>query len=107
MNNHLQLNPGDSRALYLGAQVLIRAGEKQEAVKWMEKSLTIDPDEPSVYYNAACLSALMGNSEDAINYFEFAIGAGYVSKEWIENDSDLDLIRDHPKFIEISQMLEA
>ncbi len=107
VKNHLELNPGDSRALYLGAQVLIRAGEKQEAVKWMEKSLTIDPDEPSVYYNAACLSALMGNIEDAINYFEFAIGAGYVSKEWIDNDSDLDLIRDHPKFIEISQMLDV
>ena len=106
VKNHLELNPGDSRALYLGAQVLIRAGEKQEAVKWMEKSLTIDPDEPSVYYNAACISSLMGNIEDAINYFEFAIGAGYVSKEWIENDSDLDLIRDHPKFIKISQMLE-
>ncbi len=106
VKNHLQLNPGDSRALYLGAQVLIRAGENQEAVEWMQKSLTIDPDEPSVYYNAACISALMGNVEDAINYFEFAIGAGYVSKEWIENDSDLDLIRDHPKFIKISQMLE-
>ena len=106
VKNHLELNPGDSRALYLGAQVLIRAGEKQEAVKWMEKSLTIDPDEPSVYYNAACISSLMGNIEDAINFFEFAIGAGYVSKEWIENDSDLDLIRDHPKFIKISQMLE-
>ncbi|WP_299878576.1 tetratricopeptide repeat protein [uncultured Cocleimonas sp.] len=107
VKNHLLLNPGDSRALYLGAQVLIRAGEKEEAVNWMGKSLTIDPDEPSVYYNAACLSSLMGNIEDAIKYFEFAIGAGYVSKEWIENDSDLDLIRDHPKFIEISQMLEA
>jgi len=104
--NHLELNPGDSRALYLGAQVLIRAGEKQEAVKWMEKSLTIDPDEPSVYYNAACISALLGNIEDAINYFEFAIGAGYVSKEWIDNDSDLDLVRDHPKFIKVLQMLE-
>ncbi|MEH6456505.1 MAG: tetratricopeptide repeat protein [Cocleimonas sp.] len=107
VKNHLELNPGDSRALYLGAQVLIRAGEKQEAIEWMEKSLTIDPDEPSVYYNAACISSLLGNLEDAINYFEFAIGAGYVSKEWIANDSDLDLIRNHPKFIKISQMLET
>ncbi len=107
VKNHLELNPGDSRALYLGAQVLIRAGEKQEALKWMQKSLAIDPDEPSVLYNAACISSLLGNVENAVNHFEFAIGAGYVSKEWIANDSDLDLIRNHPKFIKVLQMLET
>ena len=107
VKNHLELNPGDSRALYLGAQVLIRAGEKQEALKWMQKSLAIDPDEPSVLYNAACINSLLGNVENAVNHFEFAIGAGYVSKEWIANDSDLDLIRNHPKFIKISQLLET
>ena len=107
VKNHLELNPGDSRALYLGAQVLIRAGDKQEALKWMEKSLAIDPDEPSVLYNAACINSLLGNVEKAVDHFEFAIGAGYVSKEWIDNDSDLDLIRDHPKFIKVSKMLET
>jgi len=73
----------------------------------MQKSLAIDPDEPSVLYNAACINSLLGNVENAVNHFEFAIGAGYVSKEWIANDSDLDLIRNHPKFIKVSQMLET
>ncbi|MHA1221449.1 MAG: TPR end-of-group domain-containing protein, partial [Candidatus Heimdallarchaeota archaeon] len=32
------------------------------------------------------------------DYFEKAIDAGFASREWIDNDSNLDPIRDHPRF---------
>jgi len=64
----------------------------------VEKAVSIDPQETAVLYNAACIYSLLGKSEEALDYFEKTIEAGYSSREWIDNDSDLDPIRNHPRF---------
>ena len=98
VRKHLDLNPDDARALYLGAGSLIRADEPEEAEQWMERAISIDPNETAVLYNAACIYSLLGKVDKALDYFENAIIAGYASREWIENDSDFDPIRNHPRF---------
>ncbi len=105
---HVESNPDDARALYLGAGILVRLGEKEEGLEWGKRALDLDPDDPRVLYNLACLycesllrqEAVAGDPmlEAAVDYFERAIAAGYASREWIDNDSDLDPIRDHPRF---------
>ncbi len=42
----------------------------------------------------------------ALDYFERAVNSGYASREWIENDSDFDQIRDNPRFKEILERLD-
>ncbi len=103
---HLELNPDDSRALVLGSFALLKSEDEETAVKWMKRSISLDPEEISVLYNAACLYSLMGRVEEALDYFEKAIDSGYSSREWIENDSDLDGIRNHPRFKEIMKKLK-
>ncbi|MEN8223474.1 MAG: tetratricopeptide repeat protein [Acidobacteriota bacterium] len=98
VRKHLDLNPDDSRALYLGAGALIKAGENREAIQWVKRAITLDPDEVAVLYNAACIYSELGKVEKGLEYFERAIGTGFASKEWIDNDTDLDSIRDHPRF---------
>ncbi len=98
VRKHLDLNPDDARALYLGAGALIKADEPEEALQWVEKAVSIDPHETAVLYNAACIYSLLGKLEKALDYFEKTIEAGYSSREWIDNDSDFDPIRNHPRF---------
>jgi len=95
---HLELNPDDARALYLGAGNLIQTGEHEEALRWVEKAVSIDPNETAVLYNAACIYSMLGMEDKALDYFERTIASGYASREWIENDTDLDPIREHPRF---------
>ncbi|MCH7774507.1 MAG: tetratricopeptide repeat protein, partial [Bacteroidetes bacterium] len=95
---HIDLNPDDARALYLGAGALIRADDPEEALEWVKKAISINPDETSVLYNATCIYSLLGKFDEALDYFEKAIEAGFASREWIDNDSDLDPIRNHPRF---------
>ncbi len=92
------MNPDDARALYLGAGALINANEIKEGLQWVERALLIEPNETAVLYNATCIYSLLGKIDEALDYFEKAIEAGFASQEWIENDSDLDLIRNHPRF---------
>jgi tetratricopeptide (TPR) repeat protein len=98
VRKHLDLNPDDARALYLGAGTLVKADESEEALQWVEKAVLIDPNDSSVLYNASCIYSLLGKIEQALDYFEKTMEAGFSSREWIENDSDLDPIRNHSRF---------
>ena len=94
----LELNPADTRALYLGSAALNSVGQPEEASKWAERALEIDPDEPSILYNVACLYSNQGRLDDAMNLLERAMLPGWANRTWVKHDSDLDPLREHPRF---------
>jgi tetratricopeptide (TPR) repeat protein len=106
VRRHLDLNPDDARALYLGAGTLVMAEEPEEALRWIERAVAIDPNETAVLYNAACIYSGLEKLDMALDFFEKAIDAGFASREWIENDSDLDRIRSHPRFEKVLRKLD-
>jgi serine/threonine protein kinase/Flp pilus assembly protein TadD len=101
VEKHLQLNPDDARALCLGGGALSEIGEIEKALDWAKRAIDIDPNDPGVLYNASCIYSLLEKIDQALNCFERAIDSGFASKEWIETDSDLDKIRNQPRFKEI------
>ena len=102
---HLELNPDDARAIYLSSHGLIELGDKEKGLAWANRALATDPDDPVILYNISDAYALLGREEEAIRYLEKALKNGYTSKEWIENDSYLDSIRNHPRFQEALKKL--
>jgi non-specific serine/threonine protein kinase len=102
----LELNPDDSRALYLGANGLVALGERERGLKWARRALAIDPEEPMAVYNVACVQVLAGQNEEALDSLEQAVRSGLTQKDWIEHDSNLDPLRDHPRFKKLMQFLE-
>jgi len=95
---HLELNPDDARALYLGASGLVQLGERERGLEWARRAFGIDPDDSGVLYNVACVYALVGQIDDAIRCLEKAIQNGFGHREWLENDSDLNSLRSDPRF---------
>jgi serine/threonine protein kinase/Flp pilus assembly protein TadD len=98
---HLDLNPDDPRALYMGAMSLTMLGESEKARDWNRRALAMDPDDPSVLYNIACAFSMEGQKAEAVDALEKALSHGFGHWKWIENDADLDLIRDDPGFKEL------
>ena len=84
----LLLNPGDVRALYLGAVSWARIGRAREALAWAGKALGLDPEDSSVLYNVACLYAVLHRTEKALSCLRRFVRSGW-RKEWIKNDPDL------------------
>ncbi|MEE9269053.1 MAG: protein kinase [Candidatus Krumholzibacteria bacterium] len=103
---HMQLNPDDSRATYLGATALIELGERESGLQWATRAVTMDPENPLLLYNIACVFSVAGELEGAIRYFDWAIDAGYAQKEWAQGDPDLDPIRSDPRFDAILQKMK-
>lgn len=102
----LELNPDDVRAWNLGAFALLRLGESEEAERWMLKSLEAAPRDSIVHYNATCFYALAGEKEKALDCLERClVRVGNISREWLEHDSDLDIIRSEPRFRDIVDTL--
>ena len=95
---HLEMYPDDARALYLGAGALIATGDALRATEWAERALEAAPDEPSVLYNVGCMYSMMGNKERAIALVDEAVRKGFGYRAWLEQDGDLDPIRDDPRF---------
>ena len=95
---HLELNPDNPRALYFGAMALSGLGESDRARDWNRRALKMEPDDPSVLYNIACVFARENLPDDAVSSLTKAVDNGFGHWQWIEHDSDLDSIRDNPGF---------
>jgi len=102
---HLELNPDDARALYLGAGALVQLGERDRALEWAKRAHAIDPEDSAVLYNVACVFALAGLTDDALACLDKAVQNGFGHREWFDNDSDLASLRDDPRFQALRQKL--
>ena len=98
MEGSLELNPDDARAANLAAGVFASLGEAEPAIKYAERSLAIDPEDPMLLYNVACMYSSLGRIDQAITCLERAVEKGFGHREWIDNDPDLNAIRDNPKY---------
>jgi tetratricopeptide (TPR) repeat protein len=98
---HMELNPDDPRAATMRAVSLCRVGDREAGLQWAERALDIDPDDAGVRYNVACLYSLEEQTEEAMRCLERAVEAGFGNREWIEQDPDLNPLREHPRFQEL------
>ena len=98
IENHLQLNPDDVRAVYMKSGSLAGLGEPAQALEWSDRALSMDPEEPSVLYNVACNYSLLNETEKALDCIEKAFDKGFGHREWMEYDPDFTSIKNHPRF---------
>ena len=104
----LRLHPESSRPAQLGAASLASLGEFEEAKRWMERALAIDPEDTHVLYNAACMWAQIGEVERAFDLLEkWSDHVGIETSIWVKHDSDLNPLREHPRFQRLVERIDA
>jgi adenylate cyclase len=95
---HLMLYPDDVRALYLGCLGFLHLGEVDKGREWATRALALHPDDVLAHYNVACFYAQAGDIDHAIEQLSKAAISGTEFTDWINNDPDLDPIRDDQRF---------
>ena len=93
----LAVNPGDVRALYLGAGCLARLGRRKTALAWAAQALELDGKDSAVLYNVGCLYAVLGRTTEALRCLKKVVRSGW-RKEWIKHDPDLATLRGLKEF---------
>ena len=102
--------PDHGRALGYGVGGLAVLGEKDRALDWMESALLLDPDNGTLVYNLACAMVQLRAYDKALDLLERHARDHNPSLslvKWWEVDSDLDPIRDQPRFIAWLEGLKA
>jgi len=98
MPNYLLRNPDDSRARMFYAVALCDSGKREDAIREGKAAMDSSPGDSVMLYNGGCLYARLGDPARAVAALKQAIAAGVVNYGWMEQDPDLDSIRDEPEF---------
>src|SRR3546814_18854323 len=65
LEQHIRLNPHDTRALYIGAQNHWHVGAQTKSGELAEQALGPGQNEPMVHYKVACLYPPQGHPQHA------------------------------------------
>ena len=85
--------------------VLLVLGDLFAEKKWHRRALQIDlklvellPASPLVFYNLACSYALTNQVPEALQALKQALEAGFKDFDHLEDDADMDAVRQHADF---------
>ena len=103
----LVLHPEDPRPAIAGALALLELGEKDRAKEWTTRAQAIEEEDPICVYNIACVNGRLGEFDAAFDLLDRVIRSSdrQFWKDWIENDSDLDGLRNHPRYPQLVALL--
>ena len=76
------------------AEVRVKEGDREGAVRIMEELLAERSDDPVVLYDVACFESLAGRREAALDHLRQAFERDPSLRELAASDPDLDAIRD-------------
>jgi tetratricopeptide (TPR) repeat protein len=76
----------------------MRAGRYDEAERLLHQALEAKPGSSSVLYNLACVEALAGKHDAAIDHLTAAVAADPSLVSTARDDEDFASIRDDPRF---------
>ncbi len=89
-----------ARRMALGS-VLRALGRDAEAAEHLARARALIPQDD--HYNLACLEAIAGDVDAALDHLEKAVAWDATRREWAARDPDLVPLRGHPRFEAIIQ----
>ena len=95
----LERQPESGRAAYAAAAALAALGDREGALRFAGHALALDPDDHPVQYNVACTYARLGELDMALDVLERTMPTASAYRwAWLDQDADLDPLREHPRF---------
>ena len=94
----LEHDPENVDILVFLGDAFSKRGMTLDGLEIDKRLVRICPEEPTFHYNLACSYSLLGEVEPAFTALEKAIQLGYQNFDHLQNDSDLDNIRQDRRF---------
>ncbi len=95
------LDPGHVQALNNRGVLYLHDRAYSSARKYFEKAIRLKRDYVDPYYNLACVSAALGQTDRGLRYLQKAVSLNPDVKKWALEDPDLDPLRGAPQFNDI------
>ncbi len=103
----LARNPEHVESLMFLGNTYTARGEHERGLEMDLRLLRLRPLDPIAHYNLACSYALLGQVDRAIDALRRSVRLGYADVAHLEQDSDLDNIRNDPRYKEMLDSLRS
>ena len=103
----LELHPDDVYTLLDGAYSLADLGERERSLEWGQRVLEAHTKDGLILYNLGCFFSIAGQIEPSLDALEKSHEAGLSDPEWMAQDSDLDNVRDQPRYKALVAQMEG
>ena len=87
---------------FRAAPLMADLATRGQAREILSDALAHFPDAANVHYNAACLEALDGNPEAALDHLARAIDGQPEFRKWAREDEDFASLQENPRFLELT-----
>ncbi len=101
LEHQLELVPEDVRARSLLAADYANMDRPEDAVRHLEMTVALRPNDSNVLYNAACTYAVLGKKAQALDLLQRALATGYSNFDWPRQDPDLTSLHADPEFLKL------
>jgi len=75
-----------------------RVGRIADGLKMDRKLVRLEPENATAHYNLACSLALSKKRPDALRSLRKAVSLGYDDLDWMQQDPDLEILKNDPEF---------
>ena len=75
-----------------------KVGRVADGLRMDRKLVKLEPDNATAHYNLACSLALCKKRPDALKSLRKAVSLGYNDRDWMEQDPDLEILKNDPEF---------
>jgi serine/threonine protein kinase/Tfp pilus assembly protein PilF len=101
LERQLDQVPEDVRARSLLAGDYANMGRTDDAVRHLEMTVALRPNDSNVLYNAACTYAVLNKKKEVLDLLRRALAAGYSNFDWPRQDPDLVALHNDPEFLQM------
>ena len=101
LERQLELVPEDVRARSLLAADYANSGRPEDAVRHLEMTVALRPNDSNVLYNAACTYGVLGKKAETLDLLRRALASGYANFAWPHQDPDLKFLHNDPEFLQL------
>jgi len=94
----LRHNPKDTDVIELLGGLYTKGGRIDDGLRMDRRLVRLMPASSTAHYNLACSLALKKRKAEALSSLQRAIELGYQDVDWLMQDPDLDVLKNHPAF---------
>ncbi len=102
----LRRNPADATVIELLGGLYTRHGRIADGLRMDRRMVKLQPGNATAHYNLACSLALLKRKADALRELQRAVQLGYRDADWMQQDPDLEALKQHPLFVALLRELK-
>ena len=102
----LRRNRDYAEVIELLAGLYTKQGRIADGLRMDRRLVRLQPENATAHYNLACSLALTKRDFAALRALRQAIQLGYNDLDWMQQDPDLEALKNRPEFLELLAQLK-